>query len=130
MPFVVAHAKFLRDQVGYARAGPQRGFITQALWTLEQQGLQALTVFLAQARLAARPCVNVQSFHWQALPVSFYRILIHRYAAPGQSVTHVFSVSGNSGIAAMQLARTPILIDLHYQTQTQARLNRKLYSLK
>ena len=55
MPFVVAHAKFLRDQVGYARAGPQRGFITQALWTLEQQGLQALTVFLAQARLAARP---------------------------------------------------------------------------
>jgi len=74
--------------------------------------------------------VNVQSFHWQALPVSFYRILIHRYSAPGQYVTHVFSGSGNSGIAAMQLARTPILIDLHYQRQTQARLNRKLYSLK
>ncbi len=86
MPFVVAHAKFLRDQVGYARAGPQRGFITQALWTLEQQGLQALTVFLAQARLAARP----SGFPQRGLALG--SILLH---PAGHGLTNHLDLAGN-----------------------------------
>jgi DNA modification methylase len=72
--------------------------------------------------------VDVKDFYWQALPVSFYRVLIQRYSAQGEYVAHVFSGSGNSGIAAVQLSRTPILIDLHYHRQTRARLNERLGS--
>jgi DNA modification methylase len=72
--------------------------------------------------------VDVKDFCWQALPVSFYRFLIQRYSPRGQYVAHVFSGSGNGGIAALQLSRTPILIDLHYHRQTQARLNQRLGS--
>jgi DNA modification methylase len=69
---------------------------------------------------------EVEGFLWEALPISLYRNLIHRYSTRGEYVVHVFSGSGNSAIAAIQLARIPILIDLHYHKQTQARLNRRI----
>lgn len=71
---------------------------------------------------------NVKNFTWEALPIRLYRALIHQYSEPGETIAHVFSGSGNSGIAAMQMARKPILIDLHYHRQIQRRLNKRTES--
>ncbi len=74
--------------------------------------------------------VDVKDFPWWALPVRLYRSLIDRYSRPGETVAHVFSGSGNGGIAALELARRPILIDLHYHRQVRRRLDRKMESMR
>lgn len=74
--------------------------------------------------------VNVKNFPWWALSVRLYRNLIRRYSRPGEIVAHVFSGSGNGGIAALELARKPILIDLHYHRQTRRRLNERIQSIR
>jgi DNA modification methylase len=66
--------------------------------------------------------IEVRNFPWWALSVRLYRDLICRYSERGEIVAHVFSGSGNSGIAALKLERKPILIDLHYHRQTKGRL--------
>jgi DNA modification methylase len=65
----------------------------------------------------------VRNFYWEALPIRLYHDLIHRYSQPGDKVLHVFAGSGNGGIAALELGRWPVLIDLYYQKQARKRLN-------
>jgi hypothetical protein len=67
---------------------------------------------------------NVKDFAWEAFPLRLYRTLIRRYSQAGAKVAHVFSGSGNGGIAALELGRKPILIDLHYHRQMRKRLSR------
>lgn len=74
--------------------------------------------------------VDVKFSSWWALPVRLYRSLIDRYSRPGEIVAHVFSGSGNSGIAALELARKPILIDLYYHKQVKRRLDKKIESMR
>jgi hypothetical protein len=74
--------------------------------------------------------VKVRDFPWWALPLRLYRDLICRYTEPGEIVAHVFSGSGNGGIAALQLARKPILIDLYYHRQTRRRLTERVPSIR
>ena len=74
--------------------------------------------------------VDVRNFPWWALSVRLYRNLIRRYTEPGEIVAHVFSGSGNGGIAALQLARKPVLIDLHYQRQTRRRLDERIQPIR
>jgi hypothetical protein len=71
---------------------------------------------------------DVKNFSWQALPIWLYRQLIQRYSSVGDVVAHIFSGSGNGGIAALQLGRKPVLIDLHYQAQIQTRFEKKINS--
>ena len=66
--------------------------------------------------------LDVRNFPWWALSVRLYRDLIWRYSEPGEIVAHVFSGSGNGGIAALKLERKSILIDLHYHRQAKVRL--------
>ena len=73
--------------------------------------------------------VSVKNFYWAALPVGFYRELIVRYSRPGETVVHVFSGSGNSGLAAMDCSRKPILIDLCYQRVMKKRLEDRARAL-
>jgi DNA modification methylase len=54
-----------------------------------------------------------------------YRALLEQYSKPEQIVTHVFSGSGNGGIAAVLLNRKAILIVLHYHREVVKRLRRK-----
>jgi DNA methylase len=70
--------------------------------------------------------LDVQGFPWWAFSLRLYRSLIRRYSEPGDIVAHVFSGSGNGAIAALELARTPILIDLHYHRQISRRLRKKV----
>jgi DNA modification methylase len=70
--------------------------------------------------------VRVTGINWTALPIWLYRSLIRRYSKPGEIIAHIFSGSGNSAIAAMELLRVPILLDLHYHRQVQRRLNKRL----
>jgi DNA modification methylase len=72
--------------------------------------------------------VDVKGFSWEALPVRLYRELIHRYSAPGEAIAHVFSGSGNSGIAAVELRRKPVLVDLHHHRQVRRRLKKRMRS--
>lgn len=74
--------------------------------------------------------VDVKYSTWWALPVRLYRSLIDRYSRPGEIVAHVFSGSGNCGIAALELARRPILIDLYYHRQVRRRLDKKIESMR
>ena len=72
------------------------------------------------------PYIEVPGFWWWALPVAFYRKLIARYSRPGTVVMHVFSGSGNGGIAAAQLGRTAVLVDRHYHWLSRPRVQREL----
>ncbi len=74
--------------------------------------------------------VDVRNFPWWALSIRLYRNLIRRYSSPGEIVAHVFSGSGNGGIAALELARKPILIDLHYHRQIRRRLDEGIQSIR
>jgi hypothetical protein len=74
--------------------------------------------------------VEVRNFPWWALSVWLYRNLIRRYSEPGEIVAHIFSGSGNGGIAALELARKPVLIDLHYQRQTRWRLDDRIRGIR
>jgi DNA modification methylase len=74
--------------------------------------------------------VDVKYSSWWALPVRLYRSLLDRYSRPGEIVAHVFSGSGNSGIAALELARKPILIDLYYHRRVGRRLDKKIESMR
>jgi hypothetical protein len=67
--------------------------------------------------------VRVESCWWAARP-SLYRRLLHQYSRIGDIVVHVFSGSGNSGIAALADGRKPVLIDLHYHRNALRRLRR------
>ncbi len=62
---------------------------------------------------------------WLAIPVRVYRALLENYSKRGQIVAHVFSGSGNGGIAAVLLNRKAILVDLHYHREVSKRLRRK-----
>lgn len=62
---------------------------------------------------------------WLAIPVRVYRSLFEKYSKPGQIVAHVFSGSGNGGIAAVLLGRKVILVDLCYHQEVLKRLRRK-----
>lgn len=73
--------------------------------------------------------IHVRDFSWLALPVWVYRVLIEKYSRPGDAIAHVFSGSGNGGLAALSLGRRPVLIDLYYQRQTLRRLEKKARSL-
>jgi hypothetical protein len=68
---------------------------------------------------------KVRNFPWWALATRLYRNLICRYSDIGEIVAHVFSGSGNGGIAALELARKPVLIDLHYHRQVKERLGKE-----
>ena len=70
--------------------------------------------------------VEVKGFPWWALSIQLYRNLIRRYSRRGEVVVHIFSGSGNGAIAALELARRPILIDLHYHRQLGRRLRKRL----
>ena len=59
---------------------------------------------------------------WYACRPSLYRELIVKYSRPGDVVVHVFSGSGNSGVAAIAENRRPVLIDRHYQRDALRRL--------
>lgn len=67
---------------------------------------------------------NVKDFYWDAIPVWVYAALIRRYSEAGETIAHVFSGSGNSAIAALELSRKSVLIDLHYHRQVQRRLRK------
>lgn len=69
---------------------------------------------------------RVRGINWTALPIWLYRVLIRKYSKSGEPIAHVFSGSGNSAIAALELSRVPILVDLHYHGQVQRRLNKRL----
>jgi len=71
--------------------------------------------------------VQVKNFPWWALSIRLYRNLIQDYSRPGEIVVHVFSGSGNGAIAALGLARRPILIDLHYHRQVGSRLRKRIH---
>lgn len=73
---------------------------------------------------------NVRDFYWDAIPVWVYGAVIRRYSDAGEIIAHVFSGSGNSGIAALELSRKPVLIDLHYHRQVQRRLRKRTESGK
>ena len=68
--------------------------------------------------------VRVKGVNWYGFPVSFYQILVRRYSRPGARVVHIFSGTGNSAIAALNLSRFPILIDLNHHQQVQRRLDK------
>jgi hypothetical protein len=70
--------------------------------------------------------LDVKDFPWWALSLRLYRNLIQRYSHPGDIVVHVFSGSGNGAIAALDLGRRPILIDLHYHRQVGRRLRKRI----
>jgi hypothetical protein len=70
--------------------------------------------------------LDVKDFPWWAFSLRLYRSLIRRYSEPGEIVAHVFSGSGNGAIAALELGRMPILIDLHYHRQIRRRLRKKV----
>lgn len=67
---------------------------------------------------------RVKEIKWLALPVWLYRALVKQYSAPGDTVVHAFSGSGNGALAALELARRPVLLDLHHHRQVRQRLAR------
>ena len=67
---------------------------------------------------------DLDGFSWFALPSHVYRALIKHYSRRGDTVVHVFAGSGNGGIAALELSRRPVLIDLHYHRFILRRLER------
>jgi DNA modification methylase len=73
---------------------------------------------------------RVGNFSWVALPIWLYRGLLHRYSRPGDLVVHLFSGSGNGGMAALEMSRNPVLIDLHYHRQVNRRLKKSLTRLR
>ena len=66
--------------------------------------------------------VIFERMSWLALPVWVYEKLLERYSAPNDFVAHVFSGSGNGGIAALKIGRKPILVDLHYHRDAVTRI--------
>jgi hypothetical protein len=70
--------------------------------------------------------VYLKCFSWPALPVWVYRSLVERYSRQGDLIVHVFSGSGNGGVAALQCGRKPVLVDLHYHRWVQGRLRRSV----
>jgi len=74
--------------------------------------------------------MDVKNFPWWALPIRLYQAVVGRYSKPGETVAHIFSGSGNGAIAALELARRPVLIDLYYHRQTKRRLNKWIQSMR
>lgn len=72
---------------------------------------------------------DVKAFPWWALPIQLYMALLVRYSKTGEVIAHIFSGSGNSGIAALRMKRRPILIDLYYHRQTKKRLDKTIQSM-
>ena len=73
---------------------------------------------------------RVRNLPWVALPVWLYREIIRRHSHPGDVVVHLFSGSGNSGLAALELSRRPVLIDLHYHRAVSRRLKKSVRRLR
>lgn len=73
--------------------------------------------------------VDIKECPWWAISLGIYRSLVERYSERGEKIAHVFSGSGNGAIAALQLDRRPILIDLHYHRQVHARLAKTMRPL-
>ena len=126
-------ARFLAEA---ARIVEPRGYVLLNTSRSRRRNPKVFRVFqkrvrLGQSRLATIKLerfhahhANVKDFAWEALPLHLYRTLIRRYSQAGAKVAHVFSGSGNGGIAALELGRKPILIDLHYHRQMRKRLSR------
>jgi len=93
---------------------------SRGCWTLKQIGSE---LFLTHY-------VDVKAFPWWALPIRLYKALLSRYSKAGEIVAHIFSGSGNGGIAALTMKRRPILIDLYYHKQTKKRFNKILQSTR
>lgn len=74
--------------------------------------------------------MHVTNFHWWALSIRLYQALVGRYSKPAETVAHIFSGSGNGAIAALELARRPVLIDLYYHRQTKRRLDKWIHSMR
>jgi DNA modification methylase len=68
----------------------------------------------------------VGNLPWAALPLWLYREIVRRHSRPGDIVVHLFSGSGNGGLAALGLFRRPVLIDLHYHREVKRRLKKSL----
>lgn len=66
--------------------------------------------------------VYLKGFSWPALPVWVYRSLVEKYSRQGELIVHVFSGSGNGGVAALQCSRKVALVDLHYHRRVHRRL--------
>lgn len=88
--------------------------------TIEAAGHREVRVRLAQ----------VEGVRWQGLPVRVYEILIRRYSRRAEIVTHVFSGTGNSALAALRLGRIPVLVDLHHHRIVQRRVRRHVRQLR
>ncbi len=84
-------------------------------WVAEAVGREG---FWTHGLVVKRSC-------WLAIPVKVYRALWEKYSQPDQIVAHVFSGSGNGGIAAVLLNRKAILVDLHYHREVSKRLRQK-----
>jgi DNA modification methylase len=69
--------------------------------------------------------VYFKEFSWPALPVWVYRSIIEKYSRQNDLVVHVFSGSGNGGVAALKLGRRLALVDLHYHRRISRRLRRE-----
>jgi hypothetical protein len=78
----------------------------------------AREVFWTHGQVLKRTC-------WLAIPVKVYSTLLEQYSQPEQIVAHVFSGSGNGGIAAVLLNCKAVLIDLYYHREVAKRLRRK-----
>jgi len=74
--------------------------------------------------------VYLRGFSWPALPVWVYRSLIEEHSRPDDLVVHVFSGSGNGGVAALELGRRFALVDLHYHRRVRRRLRKEAASLE
>ncbi|MGH9594109.1 MAG: hypothetical protein ACRD5L_13540, partial [Bryobacteraceae bacterium] len=67
---------------------------------------------------------RVPGIRWVGLPVWVYHALIRKYSRRGDCVAHIFSGTGNCGLAALAEGRVPILVDLHHHLAVQRRLRR------
>jgi len=74
--------------------------------------------------------VDVKNFPWWALSIRLYKALLGRYSKAGEIVAHIFFGSGNCGIAALESARKPVLIDLYYHKQIKRRLDKRIQSMR
>jgi hypothetical protein len=88
--------------------------------TIEAAGHREVRVHLEQ----------VEGVKWQGLPVRTYEMLLRRYSRPGEIVTHVFSGTGNSALAALTLRRIPVLVDLHHHRIVRRRIHRHVRQLR
>ena len=116
--YILLHTRWLALK---KRAGIQR--IEFHVFRRPTGGAPCTVEWIRSERFAT-PFARVKGIPWLGFPVWLYRLLIQRYSEPGHIVAHVFSGTGNSAIAALELSRVPILLDLHYHRAVKRRLNK------